>query len=173
VSWANAGCFTGKKRKDSTSNSKNPPSQHKNALEYYLEQKAIRNSVQTVLPVFSDDSIFSAKGTPSLLSAHDPPLDRLRFGQVDRSHVSILKKVDGETKVVEVQPDDTLALSEVVDWVLYLGAVDEKTSPLPSIYQDRAYINELYRRSKIVGDAFGFDMGSDVKQVDPDAAKKN
>jgi hypothetical protein len=51
--------------------------------------------------------------------------------------------------------------------------VDEKTSPLPSIYQDRAYIKELYRRSKIVGDAFGFDMGSDVKQVDPDAAKKN
>jgi hypothetical protein len=150
-----------------------PPSQHENALEYYLEQKGIRNRVQSVLPIFSDDSILLAKGIPSLLSAHDPPLDRLRFGQVDRSRVSILKKVDGEMRAVEVQPDDTLALSEVVDWVLYLGAVDEKASPVPSIYQDRAYIKELYRRSKIVGDAFGFDMRSDVEQVDPDAAKND
>lgn len=150
-----------------------PPSQHKNALEYYLQQKGNRTKVRSVLPVFSEDKIFSARGAPSLLTAHDPPLDKLRFGQVDHSPVSILKKVDGKMQVVEVQPDDTLSLSEVIDWVLYLGATDPIISPAASVYQDTAYIKELYRRTKIVGDAFGFDMTSDVEQVDPNAATKN
>jgi hypothetical protein len=148
-----------------------PPSEHKNALEYYLRQKGSRNRVQSVLPIFSEDARLSAKGSPALLSAHSPPLEKLRFGQVDRSRVSILTKVNGEMKAVEVQPDDTLALSEVVDWVLYLGVADQTASPPPALYQDRAYIKEMYRRAKIVGDAFGFDLTSDVRQVDPDAAK--
>jgi hypothetical protein len=148
-----------------------PPSEHKNALEYYLRQGGDRKSVQSVLPIFSADEPFSANGTPSLMSVHNPLLEKLRFGQVERSHVSILTKVDGKMKAAEVQPDDTLALGEVVDFVLYLGAVDVKSSPGPSVYQDRAYIKELYRRIKIVGDAFGFDMTSDVKEVDPEARK--
>jgi hypothetical protein len=149
-----------------------PASERKNALEYYLQRGGDRKRVQSVLPVFSADPSLSANGTPSLMSADDPPLDKLRFGQVDRSRVSILTKVDGKMKAVEVQPDDTLALSEVVDSVLYLGEADRKSSPPASIYRDRTYIKELYRRTKIVGDAFGFDMRSDVEEVDPDAAKK-
>ncbi len=146
-----------------------PASPHKNALEYYIQRQGEKARVQSVLPVFSDDKALSGKGTPGLLSAHEPPLDKLRFGQVDQSHVSILRKIDGQMKVVEVQPDDTAALSDVVDWVLYLGPADQKVPAPAKLYQDRSYIKELYRRSKIVGDAFGFDLTSDVKEVDPDA----
>jgi hypothetical protein len=157
--------------KDPLSNVR-PPSDHKNALEYYLQQGGDRKKVQVILPVFSEDKVLSVKEVPALLSAHEPPLDQLRFGQVDHSRVSILRKVDGQMKAIEVQPDDTLSLSEVVDWVLYLGTKDEKIAPPTSVYQNSDYIKELYRRTKIVGDAFGFDLTSDVQEVDPNATKK-
>ena len=57
----------------------------------------------------------------------------------------------------------------MVDWVLYLGKSDEQSEPPPSLYQDGAYVRELYRRAKIVGDAFGFDLSAEIREIDPDA----
>ena len=146
-----------------------PPSSHKNVLEYYLRQGGEREKVEVVLPSFSKDTLFVAAKAPSLLSTRKPPLQTMRFGQVDQSKVSVLKMVNGERQVVEVQPGDTLPLSDVVDWVLYLGGKEEKAPAPAALYRDKGYIKELYRRDKIVGDAFGFDLTSDVREVDPDA----
>jgi hypothetical protein len=148
-----------------------PPSTHKNALEYYTTKVGNAKKIESVLPVYSQAEIWTQYSVPSLLSTHSPPLDTMRFGQVDQSPVMILKQVDGETKPVEVRADDTLPVSDVVDWVLYLGKSDEKSEPPPSLYQDRAYVRELYRRSEIVGDAFGFDLSASVKEIDPDAKR--
>jgi hypothetical protein len=146
-----------------------PPSTHKNVLEYYRARTSSTNKIEVVLPLYSQAEPFARFSVPSLSSTYSLPLSAMRFGQVDQSRVSILKKVDGEMKAMEVQADDTLPISEVVDWVLYLGKEDKKSEPTPSLYQDRAYVRELYRRSKIVGDAFGFDLTADVKEIDPDA----
>jgi len=148
-----------------------PPSAHKNALEYYRTTVGNAKKIESVLSLYSQAEIFAQYPIPSLLSTHALPLRTMRFGQVDQSPVMILKEVDGETKPVEVRADDTLAVSEVVDWVLYLGKADEQREPPPSLYQDRAYVRELYRRSKIVGDAFGFDLSADIKEIDPDAKR--
>lgn len=149
------------------------PSAHKNALEYYRTKVGNAKRIESVLPLYSQAKIFTQYSVPSLLSTHAPPLGTMRFGQVDQSPVMILKQVDGETKPVEVRAEDTLPISDVVDWVLYLGKADEQTEPPPSLYQDRAYVRELYRRAKIVGDAFGFDLSADIKEIDPDAKRSD
>jgi hypothetical protein len=146
-----------------------PPSVHKNALEYYTAKAGKKIKIESVLPLYSPAATFIRYPVPSLLSTHTPPLNTMPFGQVDQSHFVILKKVDGETKAVEVRADDTLPVSEVFDWVLYLGKEETTTAPSKSVYQNKTYILELYRRSKIVGDAFGFDLTADVKEVDPEA----
>jgi hypothetical protein len=148
-----------------------PPSAHKNALEYYRTKVGNAKKIESVLPLYSQAEIFTQYSVPFLLSTHAPPLGTMRFGQVDQTPVMILKQGDGEAKPVEVRADDTLPVSEVVDWVLYLGKADEQSDPSPSLYQDRAYVRELYRRSKIVGDAFGFDLSADIKEIDPDAKR--
>lgn len=148
-----------------------PPSVHKNALEYYRAKVGNTKKIAAILPVYSTAQVFKQNSVPALLFTHAPPLDIMRFGQVDESPVMILKKVDGETKPVEVRADDTLPVSDVVDWVLYLGQSDQQSEPPPSLYQDRAYVRELYRRSKIVGDAFGFDLTAGIKEIDPDAKR--
>jgi hypothetical protein len=148
-----------------------PPSAHKNALEYYRTTVGNAKRIESVLPIYSQSKIFTQNSVPSLLSTHAPPLGTMRFGQVDQSPVMILKQVDGETKPVEVRADDTLPISDVVDWVLYLGKADQQSEPPPSLYQDRTYVRELYRRSKIVGEAFGFDLSADIKEIDPDAKR--
>lgn len=145
-----------------------PPSEHKNALEYYRAKKGNATKIESVLPLHSQAQIFTQHRVPSLISTHVLPLSTMRFGQVDQSRVTILVKSDGGTEPVEVRADDTLPVSEVVDWVLYLGKADRKSEPPSSLYQDRAYVRELYRRTKIVGDAFGFDLTSDVRDIDPD-----
>ena len=155
-------------RKDPLANLR-PPSPHKNALEYYTAKTGTTRKLESVLPLYSEDATFLRYPLPSLISTHAPPLNTMPFGQVDRSPVMILKKVDGETKAVEVRADDTLPVSDVFDWVLYLGKSETKSEPTASLYQNKAYVRELYRRSKIVGDAFGFDLTADVKEIDPDA----
>jgi hypothetical protein len=146
-----------------------PPSVHKNALEYYRIKVGNAKKIEAVLPLYSHAEVFAQYSAPALLYTHAPPLSTLRFGQVDQDPVMILKEVGGETKPVEVRADDTLPLSDVVDWVLYLGKSDEQSEPPPSLYQDGAYVRELYRRAKIVGDAFGFDLSAEIREIDPDA----
>jgi hypothetical protein len=115
-------------RKDPLTNLR-PPSAHKNALEYYRAKAGNAKKIEAVLPLYSQAEIFAQYSAPALLSTHAPPLGTMRFGQVDQSPVMILKQVGGETKPVEVRGDDTLPVSDVVDWVLYLGKSDEQSEP--------------------------------------------
>jgi hypothetical protein len=155
-------------RKDPLMNLR-PPSVHKNVIEYYTAKAGNTKTIESVLPLCSQTAPFTAYSVPSLISTHAPPLNAMTFGQVDASPIMILKKVDGETRAVEVRADDTLQVSEVFDWVLYLGKEETQSEPSKLLYQNKIYIQELYRRSKIVSDAFGFDLTADVKAIDPDA----
>jgi hypothetical protein len=148
-----------------------PPSAHKNALQYYLMNKGDREKLISVLPLFSKEPGFSELHPPKLIDVRNSWLKTMRFGEVERSKVSILKKVNDAMVPVEVQPETTLAVSEVVDWVLYLGKSDEIVPAPAELYQNKAYIKELYRRAKIVSDAFGFDLTSDIREVDPNASR--
>jgi hypothetical protein len=145
-----------------------PPSSHKNVLEYYLQNGGTRSKIEVVLPVVSSDKALTNKEFPALFNAHLDPFDRVRFGEIEQGRVTILKKTKDGITPFEVQPGDTLAVHDVVDWILYLGPTEQEAEAEKAIYLDRAYVRELYRRSKIVSEAFGFDLTSNVRNIDPD-----
>lgn len=107
------------------------------------------------------DAVVKKECHPTLLSASGRAGDG-SFGALLEPGVSVQRLVGGKKEWVALPLEGWPLVREKVDALLYLGPRHTLVPPGADVYADAAYVRELHRRARIMGDFYGFDMTADL-----------